>query len=473
MSYRSRAMIPGHDLSDNVGEFEWHTLARSGTRAAYVVIGNYFQAHILKYKSMNMNITRRAALKKSLAASLFAGLPVGWTGGVYASDAPETKALKLGIIALTDCSPIVIAHEKRLFKKYGIESTVIKGASWAAIRDSLSNDDIQATHMLIGMPFASTMGLGGAPKIPMIAPWIINRNGQAITLANKYKGTVADDPKALKPAVDAAKEAGTPLTFAMTFPPGTHAMWLRYYLAAGGINPGDAAGAKADVSLITVPPPQMVANMKAGKMDGFCVGEPWNAKTIGEDIGYTSITTQAIWKDHPEKVLAFKEDFAEKNPKTVKAALKAMHEASVWADKMDNREAMAGIVSAATYINCPVEAILPRLQGKYVMGDGRKYKDPNYMIFSERNCNYPQEKYGKWWLTQLRRWGFTDGAPAYDKVAASVMRGDIYEEAMKEIGYAHGGKDITAETLMDGVKFDPTGDLDAYAKGFAINTIKG
>ncbi len=405
--------------------------------------------------------------------SLLSGLPSGWSGSVYASDAPETADLKFGMIALTDCSSIVLAHEKGLFKKYGINSTVSKGASWAAIRDSLGNGDIQATHMLIGMPIASTMGLGGAPKKPMIVPWLINRNGQAITLKKELAGKVAEDPKPLKALADAAKAAGTPMTFAMTFPPGTHAMWIRYWLAAGGVHPGDAAGAGADISLITIPPAQMVANMKVGKMDGFCVGEPWNARSIADDIGFTAITTQAIWKDHPEKVCAFTAEFAEKNPKTVKAVLKALHEASVWLDKMENREEQAKIVSAATYINCPPETILGRLQGKYLMGDGRKLKDPNYMIFSDRNCNFPQPKYCKWWLTQLRRWGFTDGAPDYDAVTKQVMRPDIYEEAMKEIGYEHGGASDASETLFDGSKFDPKGDLEAYAASFPVKALKG
>jgi nitrate/nitrite transport system substrate-binding protein len=420
-------------------------------------------------------LTRRSLLRTGTTAglsALFSGLPQGWIGSAYADDSPESPDMKFGMIALTDCSSIVVAHEKGLFKKFGVNSTVSKGASWAAIRDSLTNGDIQATHMLLGMPIASTMGLGGAPKKPMIVPWIINRNGQAITLSNTFKGKVADDPKALKPFVDEARAKGNPLTFAMTFPPGTHAMWIRYYLAAGGINPGDAAGAGADVSLITVPPPQMVANMKVGKMDGFCVGEPWNAKTIAEEIGYTSSATQGIWKDHPEKVCAFTEEFAAKNPKTVKAVLKALHEASVWLDKMENREEQANIVSAATYINCPPEAILGRLQGKYNMGDGRKFKDPNYMIFSDRNCNYPQAKYAKWWLTQLRRWGFVEGTPDYEGVAKQVMRSDIYEEAMKEIGYSHGGVDEKAETLFDGVTFDPKANLEAYAASFAVKTLK-
>lgn len=421
--------------------------------------------------SPKVSINRRRFLSttaKGLGVSaLLNSLPTGWVGSVYASDAPEVADMKFGIIALTDCSPIVIAHEKGFFKKYGINATVNKGANWAAIRDALSNGDNQATHMLIGMPIASTMGLLGSPKKPMVVPWLLNRNGQSISLANKFKGKVTDDPKALKPFVEDAKKAGASLTFAMTFPPGTHAMWTRYYLGAGGINPD------TDVALITVPPAQMVSNMKVGKMDGFCVGEPWNARVIADDIGYTSINTQGIWKDHPEKVCAFTAEFAEKNPKAVKAVLKALHEASVWLDNLDNRPEQAKIVSAPAYINCPEDVILGRLQGKYLYGDGRKLRDPNYMIFNQRNCNFPQPKYAKWWLTQFRRWGMVDAAPDYEGIAKQVMRPDIYEEAMKEIGYKHGGLDESAETLFDGVKFDPKADLEAYAASFAVHSRKG
>jgi nitrate/nitrite transport system substrate-binding protein len=380
--------------------------------------------------------------------------------------APEVTDLRFGMIALTDCSPIVIAHEKGLFKKYGINSTVIKGASWAAIRDSLSNGDIHATHMLIGMPIASTMGLGGAPVKPMVIPWLLNRNGQAITMKMALKGKVADDPKALKPLVDEAKAAGTPMTFAMTFPPGTHAMWMRYYLGAGGINPDK------DVALVTVPPPQMVANMKVDKMDGFCVGEPWNARAIADGVGYTAITTQEMWKDHPEKVCAFTEEFAQKNPKTVKAVVKALHEASVWLDDLKNRPEQAEIVSRPTYINCAPDLILGRLLGDYDYGDGRKKKDDHYMTFASRNCNLPDPKYAKWWLTQFRRWGMVDAAPDYEGVAKKVMRVDIYEEAMKELGVTHAGPSDTPETLFDGTVFDPKGDLEKYAASFAVHSMK-
>ena len=421
--------------------------------------------------SSQHNLNRRQFLSKAVKGAtltaLFAGLPKTWIGSVYASDAPETTTMNFGMIALTDCSPIVIAHEKGLFKKYGITSTVTKGANWAAIRDNLSSGTIKATHMLIGMPIASTMGLAGSQKKPMIIPWLLNRNGQAISLKTEWKGKVGADPKAIKPFVQQAQSLGEPLTFAMTFPPGTHAMWMRYYLGAGGINPDK------DISLITVPPAQMVANMKIGKMDGFCVGEPWGARAIADKIGFTSVSTQDIWKDHPEKVCAFLAEFADKNPNTVKGVLKALNEASVWLDDLSNRPEQCDIVSKPTYINCDAKTILGRLQGHYDYGDGRTKEDPNYMIFSSRNCNYPQPKYAKWFLTQYRRWGLLKGTPDYEGIAKQVMRPDIYEEAMKEIGYTHGGLNNDKETLFDGATFDPAGDLEAYTKSFAVNNLKG
>src|SRR2546426_1413529 len=280
-------------------------------------------------------ISRRTFIRRaggaSMAAGLMAGLPSGWSGGVYADDSPETPNMRFGMIALTDCSPIVIAHEMGYFKKFGINSVVSKEASWAVIRDKLTIGENHATHMLIGMPLASTMGLAGSPVKPMVIPWLLNRNGQAITLSNKLKAAGAKTPALIKPIADKAKASGDPLTFAMTFPPGTHAMWVRYWLASGGINPDK------DISLITIPPAQMVANMKVGKMDGFCVGEPWGLRAIADGIGFTAITTQKIWRDHPEKVLAFTEEFAAKNPKTVKAVMRAVVEASQWNDKLENR----------------------------------------------------------------------------------------------------------------------------------------
>jgi nitrate/nitrite transport system substrate-binding protein len=216
----------------------------------------------------------------------------------------------------------------------------------------------------------------------------------------------------------------------------------------------------------------MVSNMKIGKMDGFCVGEPWNARAVADKIGFTSILTQEIWKNHPEKVCAFTADFADKNPKTVKAVLKGLHEASVWLDKMENRPEQCELVSRPTYINCDEEILLGRLLGKVDYGDGRAKADEDYMIFHSRNCNYPQPKYATWWLSQFRRWGMVKSTPDYAGVTKQVIRADLYEEALKEGGFTPGVRDDSPETLFDGVTFDPA-KPEEYAKGFAVNNFAG
>ena len=411
-------------------------------------------------------LSRRQFLKASGMAALLANLPTGWAGRVFAADAPETPRLRIGIIALTDCSSIVIAYEKGFFKEHGLDVTIAKEASWAVIRDKLQLGENQATHMLYGMPYASTMGLFGAPVKPMIIPWVLNYNGQGITLSNGLKDQGVRTPWDLRKLLDAEKQAGKPpRTFAMTFPPGTHAMWLRYWLGAGGINPD------TEVSLITIPPPQMVANMKVGKMDGFCVGEPWNARAIADGIGFTVITTQAIWCNHPEKVCAFTAEFAEKNPKTVKAVLKALHQASVFSDGLGNRPEVAEIVSRPAYINCPKEIILGRLLGKYDHSDGNgEHEDKDYMRFFERGANFPWKSHGVWWLTQFRRWGMVKEPPDYTTLVNHVHRPDIYRAVAEEMGVSVPVADLKKEILFDGIAFDPE-KPEEYARSFSVNNI--
>lgn len=412
--------------------------------------------------------TRRTLLARtghSALALLLTGLPRGWVGPVYAADGPETPAVRIGIIALTDCSSIVMAHELGLFKKYGIDATISKEASWAVIRDRLSLGENQASHLLLGMAYASTMGLLGSPVKPLVIPFYLNRNGQAITLKKELAAKGIKTPEAVKPLVDEAKKAGTPMSFAMTFPPGTHAMWMRYWLAAGGINPDK------DVTLITIPPPQMVANMKVGKMDGFCVGEPWNARAIADGIGYTAMTTQQMWRDHPEKVLGFTAEFAEKNPKTVRAVMRAVLEASQYIDKLENRPKVAEVVARPQYINTQKEVILGRLQGQYDYGDGRPIEhDPYYMTFFDRQANFPWKSHGIWWLSQFRRWGMVKEGVDYAGLANRVHRPDLYREVAKEVGLEVPQTDMQKETLFDGVEFDPARP-EEYARAFAVHNI--
>ena len=411
-----------------------------------------------------MPITRRRFIALSAAAATLAGVPPRWTGGVYASDAPETPKVRIGIIALTDCSSIVMAHELGLFKKHGIESTISKEASWAVIRDRLTLGENQASHLLLGIPYAATMGLQGSPVKPMVIPMYLNRNGQAITLTKALLEKGVKTPQQLKPLALEAKAKGAPMTFAMTYPPGTHAMWMRYWLAAGGINPD------RDVTLITIPPAQMVANMKVGKMDGYCVGEPWGARAIADGIGFTAITTQQIWKDHPEKVLGFTEEFALRNPRTVKAMMRAVLEASQWNDKLDNRVRMAEVVGQPQYVNAAKEVILGRMLGDYDYGDGRKEKDKYYMTFFDRQTNFPMKSHGTWWLSQFRRWGMVKELPDYKGLVDRVHRPDIYREVAKEMGVETPREDTRKETFFDGGVFDPA-DPEKYAKSFAVHSM--
>jgi nitrate/nitrite transport system substrate-binding protein len=412
--------------------------------------------------------TRRAFLARTGQtglALLLAGLPQGWAGEVYASDAPETPNVRIGIIALTDCSSLVMAYELGLFKKYGIAATISKEASWAVIRDRLNLGENQASHLLLGIAYSSTMGLLGSPVKPMIIPCYLNRNGQAITLKKDFLAQRVKTPETLKPQVEAAKQAGTPLTFAMTFPPGTHAMWTRYWLASGGIHPDK------DITLITIPPAQMVANMKVGKMDGFCVGEPWNARAIADGIGFTAITTQQMWRDHPEKVLGFTEEFATKNPKTVQAIIRAVVEASQYIDKLENRPHVAEVVARPQYINTQKDIILGRMLGQYDYGDGRPVEqDKYYMTFFDRNTNFPWKSHGIWWLTQFRRWGMVKEGVDYTGLANRVHRPDIYREVAKDMSLDVPQEDMRIETLFDGITFDPA-QPEEYARGFAVHNI--
>ena len=403
--------------------------------------------------------------ERSAGLDLATLMPGSRASGVAAEGAPEVAQLSFGILPLVDCAPIVVAQVRGIFAKYGIEANITKLASWTALRDALNSGALHAAHMLFGMPVGAAVGKLGNDQKPLIIPWILSRNGQAITLGSKHRGKFADDPKALRPLAITQRDIGRPMVFGITLAPGTHAMWLRYWLAAGGIHPHQ------DVALITVPPPQMAANMKTGRIDGFCVGEPWNARAIADGVGFTAICTEEIWPDHPEKVLAFTEEFAEAHPCTVKATLKALHEASVWCDDSTNHDALAELLARPEFIGAPAELLRARL-GKCVdYGDGRKRDDLRGLTFSARNANYPQAKYALWWLSQFRRWTMLPLMPDYLGVTTRVMRPDFYEAAMAELGVHHGGADLSPETLFDGRPFDPASP-EAYAAGFPITSLR-
>ena len=408
--------------------------------------------------------SRRDFLKTSLAVGLGAAgvlgmVPPGVHNAAYAagSDAPEKSEVKIGFIPLTDCASVAIASEMGFDKKYGIKITPSKEASWAAVRDKLVNGENDASHVLYGLIYGVQMGIGG-PKKDMAVLMNLNHNGQAITLSNQLKEKGVTDGKSLKALIDKEKRE---YTFAHTFPTGTHAMWIYYWMAANGIHPFN------DVKTITVPPPQMVANMRVGNMDGYCVGEPWNARAIHDKIGFTAATTQDIWKDHPEKVLGTTLEFVQRYPNTARAMVAAILEASKYIDTMTNRAKVAGIIAAKSYVNTDANVIEGRMLGEYDNGIGKKWKDPNYMKFyNDGKVNFPYLSDGMWFLTQHKRWGLLKEDPDYLAIAKQVNQIEIYKQAAAQAKVPVPAP-MRSSKFMDGVVWDGK-DPKAYANGFKV-----
>ena len=407
-------------------------------------------------------VSRRNFLKAGVATGLGAaglvapGLRHGaWAAG---SDAPEKPEVKIGFIPLTDCASVVMAAELGLDKKYGLKIIPSKEASWAAVRDKLMNGENDASHVLYGLVYGLQMGIGG-PKKDMAILMNLNHNGQAITLSNKLKDKGVTDGASLKKLIDSEKRE---YTFAHTFPTGTHAMWIYYWLAAHDINPFN------DVKTITVPPPQMVANMRVGNMDGYCVGEPWNARAIADNIGFTAVTTQDIWKDHPEKVLGTTLDFVKKYPNTARAMTAAILEASKYIDTMSNRTKVSKIIATKSYVNTEASVIEGRMKGEYENGLGKKWQDANYMKFyNDGKVNYPYLSDGMWFLTQHRRWGLLKEEVDFAAVAKSVNQIELFKQAAAAAKVPVPASPMRSVKMIDGVVWDGS-NPKAYAAGFKV-----
>ncbi len=411
-------------------------------------------------KKTVLNSSRRQFLKTSALATAAVGFPAILSSRAFAADfgKPEKTDLTIGFIPLTDCASVVMASELGLFKKYGLNVTVSKDASWAAVRDKLLLGQLDAAHVLYGLIYGAHLGIGSQKK-DMAILMGINHNGQGISLSSKLKDAGAVDGATLKKLVDKKERE---YVFAQTFPTGTHAMWLYYWLAANGIDPFK------DVKNIVIPPPQMVANMRVGNMDGFCVGEPWNARAIFDKIGFTATTTQAIWKNHPEKVLGTTAEFVAQNPNTTRAMMAAVIEASQHIDAVANRAAVSEIIGGKSYVNAPAPVILGRMLGEYENGLGKKWKDPDYMKFyDDGEVNFPYLSHGIWFLTQHKRWGLLDSDVDYLAVAKQVNQVGIYSEVAKALGVSVPKSPMKTEKLFDGTVFDPSKPAE-YAAGFKI-----
>jgi len=403
-------------------------------------------------------LTRRTAL--TAAAATIAAAKALLPAGAFAAGAgPEVSKARLGFIALTDSSPLIIAKERGLFTKHGLPDVeVLKQASWAATRDNLvlgsGGGGIDGAHILSPLPYLLTTGAatGGKPLAMNILARL-NLNGQAISVGNDLKAVkVGLNSAGAKAKFAQLKAAGNTAKVAMTFRGGTHDLWIRYWLAAGGINP------ETDVSTIVIPPPQMVANMKAGTQDAFCVGEPWNGQLVNQQVGYTACLTSEIWMNHPEKALGMRADWVAKYPRAAQAITAAVMEAAQWCDKMANRPAMCSIVSGRQYINVPIGDILPRLQGTVDYGDGRKVSGSgHYMKFWADNASFPYKSHDLWFLTEDVRWGVLPASTNKMALVNKVNRADIWRAAAKDLGVAAPASDNRGpEKFFDGKVFDPS-----------------
>lgn len=424
-------------------------------------------------KIFSGDVSRRTILQTTAAAALVSAVRVAFPSGAFAATAePEVKGAKIGFIALTDAAPLIIAAEKGLFAKHGMPDVeVLKQASWGATRDNLvlggASNGIDGAHILTPMPYLMHTGkvTQNNVPVPMTILARLNLDSQGISVAREYADTgVQLDASKLKAAFEKKKAEGKEIKAAMTFPGGTHDLWIRYWLAAGGIDPDK------DVSTIVVPPPQMVANMKVGNMDVFCVGEPWNEQLVNQGIGFTACTTGELWKGHPEKALGMRADWVEKNPNATKALLMAVIEAQMWCDEMANKEEMSTILGKRQWFNVPPKDVLGRLKGNINYGNGRVLENTGLqMKFWQDHASYPFHSHDSWFIAENIRWGKFAPDTDVKALVAKVNREDIWRAAAKDLGVT----DLPAstsrgkETFFDGKVFDPE-NPSAYLESLSI-----
>ncbi|RVD75066.1 CmpA/NrtA family ABC transporter substrate-binding protein [Pseudomonas koreensis] len=386
--------------------------------------------------------------------------PLAWVNG---SDAPEKSVINLGFMALSDCASVVVAATQGFAQPYGLTINLKRQASWATLRDKLVSGELDVAHSLYGLIYAVHLGIGGVVPCDMAVLMGLNQNGQSLNLSRGLQQLGVTSPEALDRH---AHQTRAKLTFAQTFPTGTHAMWLYYWLASQGIHP------LQDVDSVVVPPPQMVAHLQAGRIDGFCVGEPWAASAVQQDLGFTLATSQTIWPDHPEKVLGCTRAFVEQYPNTARALVMAILEASRFIEQSpENRRSTAQLLSAPEYLDAPLSCIEPRFLGDYADGLGNRWQDPHALRFhGNGEVNLPYLSDGMWFMTQFRRWGLLREDPDYLGVARQVQQLEIYREAATAVGVAAWGKEMRSSQLLDGKVWDGS-DPAGYARSFKLHAL--
>lgn len=383
-----------------------------------------------------------------------------WVAG---SDAPEKSSINLGFMALTDAASLIVAATQGFAQPFGLTLNLCRQHSWAGLRDKLIDGELDAAHALYGLIYAVHLGIGGGAPVDMAVLMGLAQNGQSISLSTPLKDAGVTDAEALYRCV---RQSGARLTLAQTFPTGTHAMWLYYWLAAHGIHPLE------DVRTLVVPPAQMVDYLRHGRIDGFCAGEPWGAQAVAEQTGFTLATSQSIWPNHPEKVLGCTRAFVEQYPNTARALMMAVLAASRFIDESEaNRRSTAQLIAAREYVDAPTGSIAPRFLGHYSDGLGHTWEDANPLrFFADGAVNMPFHSDGLWFMTQLRRWGLLRHDPDYHAVACAVQQTALYRDAAGALGIAVPASSMRSSVLMDGSRWDGS-DPAAYARSFALHAL--
>ncbi|MGL6132719.1 MAG: nitrate ABC transporter ATP-binding protein [Prochlorococcaceae cyanobacterium] len=344
-----------------------------------------------------------------------------------AANGLEKVNLSVGFIPLSDCAPLVVAQEKGYFRRYGLEQVELRReANWKTLETNMRQGVLDAAQMVAGLPYAMTLGLQGQKPLPMTTALTLSRNGNAITLHRRFREAGVEDVAGLKRWITAHPEQRP--VFAMVHPASMHNLILRAWLASGGIEPD------RDVDLIVIPPPQMVATLRAGTIDGFCVGEPWNTRAVREGLGTVIATDTELWNGHCEKVLGVREDWAAAYPRTHEALVGALLEACRWCEQPGNREELSELLAGSNFVGAEPATLRPALVGPFDRGLGELVAEPDLLRFHGGGTNAPEREDAVWILTQLARWGLCPFPNDWEQVAARVQQRDLYQRVAEASG---------------------------------------
>lgn len=406
--------------------------------------------------------------------------------------------IRLGFIPLTDCAPLVVAKELGLFAQEGLQVELSREPSWANVRDKVMLGALDGAQMLAGMPVASQLGITALRK-PLTTALSLGLNGNAVTVSRKlFRGLIEtglDDTqrpvsaRALRPVIEARRSSGLePLTFAVVYPVSSHNYELRYWLAEGGVDP------ERDVRIVVIPPPQMVSQLRAGKIDGFCVGDPWNSVAVRGGHGHVLITSHQLWAHKPEKVLGVTEDWADRNAEVHRKLVRALMRAGAWLDEPHNRIEAAALLAQPEYVGIAAEVLHLPLSGNMVYDPGgTPQAQPDFNVFHRHAAMFPWRSHALWFMTQMLRWGQLERAENLAAAAARAFRPELYRQLAEELGWSYptiddkpeglnAGPwmlaqaqpeplDMGADRFFDDRRFDPA-DPIGYLASFEINSLR-